>query len=418
MKVLPLLFIFFSVSLCEVGNISEGNNAALERQIKMMNKPPVKTFVTAEGDTIDCIDIDKQPSLEHPLLKNHKVQKEPTFHVTSFGMNFSFIKPTQFGLREPCPIGTVPISRMTKKDLIRARALPRMPYSASSKWDPLVQIQHTQCYLQVVSLVDNRIENIKYGAYGRTSIYNITVARDQFSSHNIWIQNGSTDHVSMIVAGWTGNGYRDGCFNLLCPGFVLVDRRAVFNTPLNGYTYGGHQYELAILVQQAIILNLKSNVKLLTCTFISGDENGSSTTRKIGDMRGCSDFTSNQDLMTGNWWLMIGYPPVKVGYWPMEIFSNLQNGALVTAWGGTGFAGSDGVCPPIGSGHKPDGDYRHATYFRILNWIDANGVSVQPSKDVVERVDSDVYDLKNYHYDRDLGYWIGYGGPGGYCYYG
>ncbi|KAF7850102.1 hypothetical protein BT93_L5859 [Corymbia citriodora subsp. variegata] len=316
MKVLPLLFVFFGVSLCEVGNISEGNNAALERQVKMMNKPPIKTFVTAEGDTIDCIDIDKQPSLEHPLLKNHKVQ--------------------------------------------------------------------------VVSLVDNKIENTKYGAYGRTSIYNITVARGQFSSHNIWIQNGSIDHVSMIVAGWTvspqlygdtlshfftywtGDGYRDGCFNLLCPGFVLVDRRAIFNTPLNGSTYGGQQYELAILVQQ--------------------------------------------DLKTGNWWLMIGYPPAKVGYWPMEIFSNLQNGALVTAWGGTGFAGSDGVCPPIGSGHKPDGDYRHATYFRILHWIDAKGVFVQPSKDVAERVDSDVYDLKNYHYDRDLGYWIGYGGPGGYCY--
>lgn len=29
---------------------------------------------TEEGDTVDCIDIDKQLSLEHPLLKNHKIQ--------------------------------------------------------------------------------------------------------------------------------------------------------------------------------------------------------------------------------------------------------------------------------------------------------------------------------------------------------
>lgn len=29
---------------------------------------------TEEGDIIDCVDIDKQPALDHPLLKNHKVQ--------------------------------------------------------------------------------------------------------------------------------------------------------------------------------------------------------------------------------------------------------------------------------------------------------------------------------------------------------
>lgn len=29
---------------------------------------------TREGDTINCVDIDKQPALDHPLLKNHKVQ--------------------------------------------------------------------------------------------------------------------------------------------------------------------------------------------------------------------------------------------------------------------------------------------------------------------------------------------------------
>ncbi|XP_030457433.2 uncharacterized protein LOC115678232 [Syzygium oleosum] len=262
MKVLPLLFVFFGVCLCEVGNISEDDDAELERQVRMMNKPPVKTFVTEEGNTIDCIDIDKQPSLEHPLLKNHKVQKDPTLHFTSFDKNFSLMKPTQFGLREPCPIGTVPISRVTKKDLIRANALPMMPFLAASRRDALESNQH------VVALMENKIETIKYGAYGRTSIYNITVANDQFSSHNIWIQTGPIDHVSMIVAGWTvspqlygdtlsrfftywtGNGYRDGCFNLLCPGFVLVGRGAPVNTPLHGSTYGGDQYELAILVEQ------------------------------------------------------------------------------------------------------------------------------------------------------------------------
>ncbi|XP_010054837.2 uncharacterized protein LOC104443194 [Eucalyptus grandis] len=317
MRVLLLLFVLFGVSPWEVGNVLEDDDAVFERQIKMMSRPPVKTIVTAEGDTIDCIDIDKQPSLEHPLLKNHKVQV-------------------------------------------------------------------------VVALTDSKVENIKYGIYGRTSIYTITVASDQSSSHNIWIQSGPVDHLSMIVAGWTvspqlygnslprlftywtGDGHRDGCFNLLCPGFVLVDGGALIDTPLVSSTYGGDQHELAILVQQ--------------------------------------------DRTTGNWWLMIGYPPAKVGYWPKELFPHLQNGSLTIAWGGDGSAGSNGVCPPMGSGHKPDGDYRHATYFRILHWVDADGKFVLPSGEVTEWVDpSHVYDLKTYGYNRDLGYWIGYGGPGGYC---
>ncbi|KAL3743405.1 hypothetical protein ACJRO7_018668 [Eucalyptus globulus] len=385
MRVLLLLFVLFGVSPFEVGNVLEHDDAVFERQIKMMSRPPVKTVVTAEGDTIDCIDIDKQPSLQHPLLKNHKVQREPTFHVTSFAHNFLHIKSIQFGLRKPCPIGTVPISQVTKKDLIRARALPRMTYSAASRWNAVQSSKHV-----VVALTDSKVENIKYGIYGRTSIYNITVASDQSSSHNIWIQSGPVDHLSMIVAGWTvspqlygnslprlftywtGDGHRDGCFNLLCPGFVLVDGGALIDTPLVGSTYGGDQHELAILVQQ--------------------------------------------DRTTGNWWLMIGYPPAKVGYWPKELFPHLQNGSLTVAWGGDGSAGSNGVCPPMGSGHKPDGDYRHATYFRILHWVDADGKFVLPSGEVTEWVDpSHVYDLKTYGYNRDLGYWIGYGGPGGYC---
>ncbi|XP_030457435.1 uncharacterized protein LOC115678234 [Syzygium oleosum] len=384
MKLLPLLLVFFGVSLGEVGKISEDDDIELERQVKMMNRPPVKTFTTEEGDTIDCIDIDKQPSLQHPLLKNHKIQKEPTFQVTSFGRNLSRIKFVQFGLREPCPIGTVPILRVTKKDLIRARALPKMPSLAALRQDALQSNQH------VISLVDNKIENIKYGAYGRASVYNISVASDQFSSHNIWIQTGPRDHVSMIVAGWmvspqlygdslsrffiywTGNGYRDGCYDVLCPGFVLVNRGAPIRSPLRGSTYGGDQYEVSIHIEQ--------------------------------------------DRETGNWWLIINYPPIKVGYWPKELFVNLQNGSLHVAWGGIGLAGSDGVCPPIGSGHKPDDDYTHATYFRTLQWVSEDQTYLPPSTEVGIWVDrSHVYDLKYHPHDRHLGYWMGYGGPGGYC---
>lgn len=56
--------------------------------------------------------------------------------------------------------------------------------------------------LQVVSLKDNLNFVIKFGCHGTTSVYNLTVAQGQSSSHNMWIEAGPTDHISMIIAGW------------------------------------------------------------------------------------------------------------------------------------------------------------------------------------------------------------------------
>lgn len=120
-------------------------------------------------------------------------------------------------------------------------------------------------------------------------------------------------------------------------------------------------------------------------------------------------------MSTGNWWLNVFYPPIPVGYWPKELFLNLRNGSLHIAWGGIGLAGSDGVCPPMGSGHKPDGNYTHAACFRGLHWTSSGGKFYTPRKEA-EWVDkSNVYGLKNDHYQEEMGYTITYGGPGGYC---
>ncbi|KAF8034370.1 hypothetical protein BT93_C0618 [Corymbia citriodora subsp. variegata] len=305
---------------------------------------------TKEGDTIDCVDINKQPALDHPLLKDHKVQIEPNLHATSLHRTSSNAKSVGFGLKEPCPTGTVPIHRVTKEDLIRA-----------------------------VSLTDNMIENIKYGGGGRTTVYNLTVAHDQFSTHNMWIETGPPEHISMIVVGWTvsgflSDGHRNGCYNVLCPGFVQVDTRLTPSGPLHpSSTYGGPQYEVALHIEQ--------------------------------------------DRNTGNWWLIGTNQKIKVGYWPKELFLYLRNGSLHIAWGGIGVAGSNGFCPPMGSGHRPDGIYEHATVFRRLHWVRSDGKSLPPSDKVTEWVDrSNVYDLINH---RDslyrTGYMISFGGPGGYC---
>ncbi|XP_056161998.1 uncharacterized protein LOC115666925 [Syzygium oleosum] len=181
----------------------------------------------------------------------------------------------------------------------------------------------------VVSITDYMTENIKYGGGGGTTVYNLTVAHDQFSTHNVWIETGPQDHISMIAAGWmvsprlygdnlprvftywTGDGYRNGCYDALCPGFVQVDREISPGYPIySTSTYGGAQSVLVVHIEQ--------------------------------------------DRNTGNWWLILTSRAIKIGYWPKELFLYLRNGSLHTAWGGVGVAGSDGVCPPMGSGHRPD----------------------------------------------------------------
>ncbi|XP_056177013.1 uncharacterized protein LOC115677271 [Syzygium oleosum] len=350
-ELVPLLLLFFNLSPCEMAYISEEDDLDLERQVKTMNKPFIKTFSTKEGDTIDCVDINKQPALDHPLLQNHKVQTEPNLHVTSLRRTSLNAKPVKFGLREPCPSGTV------------------------------------------VSLTDNMIENIKYGGGGRTSVFNLTVARDQVSAHNVWIETGPPEHISMIVAGWmvspqlfgdtgawfftywTGDGYRNGCYNVLCPGFVQVDREITPGYPIKRVsTYGGPIAELVIHIQQ--------------------------------------------DRITGNWWLIVTSKAIKVGYWPKELFLYLRNGSLHTAWGGIGIAGGNGFCPPMGSGHRPDGIIEHATFFRKLHWVRSDGKFLRPSNKTREWVDrSNVYGLMIHHHYRKYGsgYMISFGGPGGYC---
>ncbi|RZS21672.1 hypothetical protein BHM03_00054383 [Ensete ventricosum] len=66
-------------------DLSVEEDRELERELKTLNKPFVKSFQDKYGITYDCVDIYKQPAFDHPLLKNHTLQVSyhlvPTFDV-------------------------------------------------------------------------------------------------------------------------------------------------------------------------------------------------------------------------------------------------------------------------------------------------------------------------------------------------
>ncbi|KAK9277545.1 hypothetical protein L1049_007090 [Liquidambar formosana] len=182
--------------------LSRKEELDLEKQIKLLNKPAIKTIPTEYGEIYDCVDFYKQPAFDHPLLKNH------TFHnktrpasppqwtrdrdLTTVG------RPLSIGLKGGgCPNGTAPIRRTTKDDLIRAKLFSER--LKSSNINPINDETLASHYAVVRTSFDR---NKKYKGVGASmSIYNPQVTGLQLSSGQIKIQNDQ----DYIQFGWTVN---------------------------------------------------------------------------------------------------------------------------------------------------------------------------------------------------------------------
>uniref|UniRef100_A0ACD5ZHA9 Uncharacterized protein n=1 Tax=Avena sativa TaxID=4498 RepID=A0ACD5ZHA9_AVESA len=70
-----------------------------------------KTIQMKGGDIYDCIDVNAQPSLSHPRLKNHKNQMQPSYFPGGLDMESQlphYVSEVQPYIMD-CPIGTIPI---------------------------------------------------------------------------------------------------------------------------------------------------------------------------------------------------------------------------------------------------------------------------------------------------------------------
>ncbi|CAL5006481.1 unnamed protein product [Urochloa decumbens] len=204
--------------------LPEEDDMALERALKMLNKPYVKSIKDKYGVVFDCVDMYKQPALDHPLLKNHKLQV--------------------------CPDGTVLIRRTLKQDLVKARAsLPRFRQEKDHSETPG---QH------FAQLLINSEEGSKFQAAGAVlEVDAISVPAGQVSSAQILLVDDTSSRRSIIQSGWSADPLHEidsqtrfftswtaddhkttGCLNMLCPGFVLVNQNASPGIALSTGTAG------------------------------------------------------------------------------------------------------------------------------------------------------------------------------------
>ncbi|XP_062178268.1 protein neprosin [Alnus glutinosa] len=410
---LPIFFAIFlgsspvvsGLNYTEYRQVSSLRLERIKRHLDKINKPAVLTIESPDGDTIDCVHKRNQPALDHPLLKNHKIQRHPSEmpkvrevkRVEDDGSHKGAVRGAwqvwhRNGTR--CPKGTVPIRRSAVHDVLRAKSLfhfgkkqRKVRLTSSTEAPDVVSgngHEHAIAYTGASQEV--------YGAKATINVWDPSIqVVNEFSLSQIWILSGSFDgsDLNSIEAGWqvspelygdsrprlftywTTDSYQaTGCYNLLCSGFVQTNSRVAIGAAISPVSsYSGSQYDITVLIWK--------------------------------------------DPKLGNWWMRFG-DNVLVGYWPAEIFTHLTDHATMVEWGGEVVntrANGEHTSTQMGSGHFSDEGFGKASYFRNLEIVDADNSlsSVQEISTLAEN--TRCYNIRSSN-NNQWGTHFYYGGPG------
>ncbi|CAK7329431.1 unnamed protein product [Dovyalis caffra] len=283
--------------------LSKEEDLRLEKQLKLMNKPSVKTIKTIHGDVYNCVDFYQQPAFDHPLLKNHTFDFKiphssyPSKKRDEFEDDSNLFDPSKIWLNgEGCPVGTVPIKKITKNDLFRAKLASEM---YASKLNPQ-SVETPGLHLAVLRTKADPNKKY-YGARMFTIAEEVKLQNSQSSYSRLKMKNDA----DYIEAGWMVNPlvYKDNKTRISC------------KIPLD-------------LVFSPTETKARPAVK----------------------------FMINRDA-PGNWNLYIGTGEALVGFWDYRIFeAGLNNFATYIDWGGQVYGPPSLPSAPMGRGVKVSGN--------------------------------------------------------------
>ncbi|KAC9287755.1 hypothetical protein E3N88_46038 [Mikania micrantha] len=328
--------------------------ARIQKHLDNLNKPPVFSIQSPDGDIIDCIHKRKQPALDHPLLKNHRIQRvRPEMPKMGSSMatqveggksaniskNDGYIRRGAWQMwhqnGQRCPKGTVPVRRSTVHDVLRANSL----YDFGKKRQRIAPLARRADAPDVVSgnghehaIAYTGASSEVYGAKATINVWDPKIeVINEFSLSQIWVLSGSFDgsDLNSIEAGWqvspelygdsrprlftywTSDAYQaTGCYNLLCSGFVQTNSRIAIGAAISPLSeFQGNQFDVTIIIWK--------------------------------------------DPKLGNWWMGFG-DNTLVGYWPAELFTHLADRATMVEWGGeivNSRANGEHTSTEMGSGH-------------------------------------------------------------------
>lgn len=353
--------------------------------LKNINKPAVKTIQSVDGDVIDCVKSHLQPAFDHPQLKGQKPLEQPERpkgNGSFDGMVQSFQLWSDSG--ESCPEGTIPIRRITEKDVHRASSFRRFGRKIRRVRRDTMSSDHEHA----VAFVNG---DQFYGVKASINVWAPRVTDQyEFSLSQVWIISGTFGNdLNTIEAGWqvspelygdsyprfftywTTDAYQaTGCYNLLCSGFVQTNNRIAIGaaiSPRSSYT--GRQFDIGIMIWK--------------------------------------------DPKHGHWWLEFG-SGLLVGYWPSFLFTHLKGHASMVQFGGeivnTRSMGYH-TSTQMGSGHFADEGFGRASYFRNLQVVDWDNSLIPLSNLHLLADHPSCYDIKAGR-NNVWGNYFYYGGPG------
>ncbi|XP_077214147.1 protein neprosin-like [Tasmannia lanceolata] len=398
------LVLFLLLSLTINGNGVEGKGSTslskeedmeIERLLKIINKPAVKTIKDGYGQIFSCVDIEKQPAFDHPLLMNHKIQMGPGSlpkvikdkKASSLGVSL------KIGLKDGgCPLGTVPIRRITKEELKRAKSSPNFEKGyPSNAQDP----SNDQAKFHFALQSKDKDGDAVFGSravlntwqpniLGNQSSSSLVILRDASppeqtrSIHAGWVVSSALYHnfLPHLSTAWTNDNHqKTGCYDVLCPGFVQISRDLPLGIGVSPTSiYDGTQYYIILTVYK--------------------------------------------DPLSEAWWLLYGDEKKKVGYWPKVLFnSTFADHADVVQWGGIVYNAGVLPWPEMGSGHnaKINTEYRKDCYIGGMNLIGKDGDVHPVTMDTPRRIitSSPCYEFYFGFRVPGVNYAVLFGGPGG-----
>ncbi|CAA6655359.1 unnamed protein product [Spirodela intermedia] len=349
------------------------------------SSPPSPASQRPDGDIIDCVHRHKQPAIDHPLLKNHRIQRVPPRrprpksdggpgNYTGGGIGPRGAWQTWHHVGH-CPKGTVPIRRSSVDDVLRARSLyhfgkkqRRLPLARDVDAPDVVSgngHEHAIAYTAAAGEV--------YGAKATINVWDPTIeGPNEFSLSQIWILSGSFDgsDLNSIEAGWqvspelygdsrprlftywTSDAYQvTGCYNLLCSGFVQTNNRIAIGAAISPVSsYSGDQFDITILIWK--------------------------------------------DPKLGNWWLGFGITRWWVGR------RGGEHAAQRCAHG-----------DEDGSGHFAEDGFGRASYFRNLEVVDGDNSLTAADSIATLAEDTHCYNIRS-STSSEWGVHFYFGGPG------
>ncbi|KAI3868895.1 hypothetical protein MKX03_036424 [Papaver bracteatum] len=327
--------------------------------LNTVNKEIIKTIKVEDNEIIDCYDIHRQPSLNHPLLRNHRIQMKPSSYPTGMkSNNFGTLQLLQnWHKYGSCPEGTIPIQRKGKNynpTVLHKHNYPKLlPYKTLNTSQPNdVSKGHEYATIEVN-------ENF-LGAQAKINIWKpVMETPAEISVSQIWVRASDDDVKNTIESGWIVNKY------------VYDDEQPRFFIFWTVSTFNGVQKD--------------------------------------------ANFSIHKDQIGGHWWVHL--QGIAVGYYPSSLFTILSTTSTRIHFGGeiaNDKSKGRHTSTQMGSGHFPsEGGLKISSYFNWVQVVDENYLTKDPKNVEIRVTNSDYYGLKidDDNYDTN-GYGFYYGGPG------